>query len=358
MSDDQNQDKSQKTEEPTLRRLEKAREDGQIPFSKEVGHGFMLLALFLVVWLLLPRSLKGISTTLRPFLGAFESLPIEGKGLVSLVKQLLIDVGLSLGLPALFLVTAALSGGFSQTRFLVSLKALKPKLSKFSLIKGFNRLFGASAWVEFFKNMLKFMAIVLMGVILVRPEFFKLAPLLSLEATEVLSYLGSLFLKFLGLAVSFVILVALLDYGYQKHQFLQNLKMSHQEIKDENKETEGDPHVRQRLRQIRQERSRRRIAQAVSEASVVVMNPTHFAVALKYKHGEMEAPQVVAKGRDYLALQIKKIALEHDIPIVEDPPLARALDAGVEEGQEIPVQYYEAVAKIMRYVLKINRQKR
>lgn len=358
MSDDQDQDKSQKTEEPTLRRLEKAREEGQTPFSKEVGHCFMLLTLTFLILLVLPKSFRSIGATLKSFLEVSHSIPVEGKGLLLAVSRLFRDVGLSLALPTLFIMIAAMAGALVQTKFLVSLKNMKPKLSKFSPIKGMGRLFGASAWVEFLKNMVKFAVIASIAVAVLWPEFFKLEMLLSMQVGEVLSYLSILLLKLLGIIVSLVTFIALLDVGYQKYQFIQNLKMSHQEIKDEHKETEGDPKIKQRLRQLRHEKSQRRMAQAVSEASVIVTNPTHYAIALKYEHGKMNAPQLVAKGLDHIALQIRKIATDNKVPIVENPPLARALHAGVKEGQEIPMEYYEAVAKIMRYILKMDRQKR
>tara|TARA_A100000171_G_C2131523_1_gene147085 strand:+ start:1242 stop:2324 length:1083 start_codon:yes stop_codon:yes gene_type:complete len=358
VSDDQDQDKSQKTEEPTLRRLEKAREEGQIPFSKEVGHWFMLGTLTLLILFVFPKSFRGIVDSLKPFLGSTESLAIEGSGLLDTLSHLFLEVAFYLALPTLFLVAAALTGALSQTKFLVSLKNMKPKLSKFSPLKGMERLFGASAWVEFLKNAVKFSIIAAIAIGILWPEFFKLAPLLSMKTSGMLAYLSNLVVRLLAIIFFLVTLVALLDYGYQKYQFLQNLKMSHQEIKDEHKETEGDPHIKQRLRQIRQQRSQRRMAQTVAESSVLVTNPTHFAIALKYEHGKMNAPQLVAKGQDKMALQMRKIATENKVPIVENPPLARALHAGVEEGQEIPVQYYEAVAKIMRYILKMDQQKR
>lgn len=356
MSDEQ--DKSQKTEEPTLRRLEKAREEGQTPFSKDLNHFFMLLTLTLLVLFLLPRSFAQIGDILKPFLGASDSFPFKEKSLMSLARQLLAEVGMALALPTFFIMITAVLGTFAQTKFLVSLKNLKPKLSKFSPLKGLERLFGVSAWVEFFKNILKFSLITGISVAILSPEFDELESLLTFQIGEMLSYLGFLILKLLGVMTSLVVVIALFDVGYQKYQFLQNLKMSHQEIKDEYKETEGDPHVKQRLRQIRQEKSQRRVAQAVSDSSVVITNPTHYAIALKYEHGQTEAPLVVAKGIDHLALQIKKIAKENKVPVIENPPLARALHAGVKEGDEIPVDFYDAVAKIIRHILKLDQGKR
>ena len=358
MSDDQDQDKSQKTEEPTLRRLEKAREEGQTPFSKEVGHCVMLLTLTFLILLILPKSFRGIGDSLKSFLESSHTVPSEGPGLLLSVSQLFKDVGLSLALPTLFIMIAAMAGALIQTKFLVSLKNMKPKLSKFSPIKGMGRLFGASAWVEFLKNILKFAVISSIAMAILWPELFKLETLVSMQVGEMLSYLTVLLLKLLGIIVSLVTFIALLDVGYQKYQFIQNLKMSHQEIKDEHKETEGDPHVKRRLKQLRQERSQHRMAQAVSEASVIVTNPTHYAIALKYEHGKMNAPRLVAKGVDHIAFQMRKIGKENKVPIVENPPLARALHAGVKEGHEIPFEYYEAVAKIMRYILKMDQKKR
>lgn len=357
MSDDQNQDKSQKTEQPTPRRLDKAREEGQIPFSKEVGHCFMMLTFTFILLLLFPRTFHSIQNSLKNFLEFSYRAPDGGLGFLEVATHLFTEVGLALLMPTLFIMAAALAGPLVQTKFLVSMKNVKPKLSKLSPLKGITRLLGGTAWVEFGKNMLKFAVIASIAAAILWPEFSKLNNLVALSAQEALAYLMDLTLKLLGVIIPLMIVIALLDVGYQKYQFIQNLKMSLQEIKDEHKETEGDPQIKQRLRRLRQERSQRRMAQAVSDATVVLTNPTHYAVALQYSHGKMNAPRLVAKGVDHTALQIRKIAREKGVPVVENPPLTRALYSGVKEGTEIPFEYYEAVAKIMRYILKMNRKK-
>ena len=227
---------------------------------------------------------------------------------------------------------------------------MKPKLSKISIKEGFKRLFGSKALVEFFKTCVKLATIITIAYFIMRPEFDKLHSLPQLTPLEIMGELGDVVLKLLIIIISVLTVVAALDYGYQKYKFLQDLKMSKREIKEEYKELEGDPAIKGKLRQLREEKARNRMMQDVPSATVVLTNPTHYSVAIKYDIDNMETPIIIAKGIDVIALKIREIATENDIPLIENPPLTRAIYANVEIGQAIPGEYFEAVARVIRYV--------
>jgi flagellar biosynthetic protein FlhB len=344
-------DKSQKTEQPTQRRLDKAREDGQIAFSKDVNHWLMLLTFALILHYLLPYALRKITVALKYYLEFAAQIPFSSGHLIHLTNTSMKSVGLALALPALFMIIAALLAGFGQTKFNISFKGLEPKLNKVSPIEGFKRLFGAKALIDFLKNIIKFTVITVIAYFVMKPEYEKLPGLLHLSTMGLLAEITESFLKLLTVIISVLTVVALLDYGWQKFHLMQQLKMSKQEIKEEHKDMEGDPHIKAKLRQLRDERSRQRMIQDVPTSTVILTNPTHYAVALKFIMAEMEAPIVIAKGTDAVALKIKEVASDHDIPVLENPPLTRVLYANVDIGEQIPQEYFEAVARVIRYVL-------
>ncbi|MGH6719746.1 MAG: EscU/YscU/HrcU family type III secretion system export apparatus switch protein, partial [Alphaproteobacteria bacterium] len=252
------------------------------------------------------------------------------------------------------LIVAAIGAGLIQHGPLFSTETIQPKLERLSLLKGIERLFSLRSLVELAKGVAKLAIVALVGAMVLWPEVGRIIGAVFLEPERGVRLLGDMALQLMFATVAVMAVVAGADLLFQKLQHHRKLRMSRQEIRDEFKQTEGDPMVKGRLRQLRLERSRRRMMAAVPQADVVVTNPTHFAVALKYEVGVMPAPKVVAKGADRIALRIREIAQEHKVPIVENPPLARALHDSVELDQFVPEQHYKAVAEVIGYVMRLK----
>lgn len=348
-------DASEKTEEPTQKKLDDARKKGQVPSSREVNHWFMILGATLFVMVSLPTLASGLTASMQRFLEEPHLIPVDGEGLEILFQQMTGEIGVLL-LPVVLMVAAALAPGLLQTGFLVSTESLKPKLEKISPLSGFKRLFSLKSVMEFGKGLLKLAVVSAVATMLLLPEFDRLELTAGMDLLDLLDLLYWLTLRLLigVLAVMFVIAAA--DTIYQRFDHLKKMRMSRQEMKEEFKQSEGDPMIKQRLRQLRMERSRRRMMAAVPTADVVITNPTHFAVALKYDPDTMAAPRCVAKGGDHLALRIREVARENGVATVENPPLARALFASVEIDQEVPTEHYRAVAEVISFVWKLKKR--
>ena len=353
MADDTEQ--SQKTEEPTQKRLQDAHERGQVAVSRELNHWLSVLAMTVVILTFAPAMMNDIGRTLIKFIERPESLPVDPVGLDLLLEATLRDVGGALIAPILLLVGAALLGNLVQTGIVFSIHAIVPDLSRISAFAGARRLFSLRAISEFGKGLAKIAIVGVVLTILLRPELARLDLLIEGDVRIDLDILRSLALRVIIGTLAVMTVVAGLDVLYQRFELRRRLRMSRQEIKDEHKQSEGDPMIRARIRQIRMERARRRMIAAVPTADVVVTNPTHYAVALKYERAKMSAPRLVAKGVDSLALKIKEVANEHKVPLVENRPLAQALYSGVELDAEIPPEHYRAVAQVIAYVMKLRR---
>jgi flagellar biosynthetic protein FlhB len=351
---DESQDQSQKTEEPTPKRLEEARRKGQVPSSREVNHWFMILAGTIVLMGMLPAAGRDMIGLLERFLEQPEAISADFGNLQAVLGQTVSGVGLVMMPIFLLLVVAALAAGLLQTGVLFAPEHLKPQLDRISIASGAKRLFSLRAVSEFLKGIAKLAVVGTVAVFLLWPALGGLEKLPSTAVQDSTALMWRLASRLMIGVLAIVTLIAAADFLYQKLQFLRQMRMSRQEIRDEMKQSEGDPAVKGRLRQIRRERARQRMVQAVKTASVVVTNPTHYAVALKYELDAMPAPVVVAKGIDHLALKIREIARENDVPVMESPPLARALYAGVEIDEEIPVEHYKAVAEIIGFVLRLK----
>jgi flagellar biosynthesis protein FlhB len=260
----------------------------------------------------------------------------------------------ALGVPLLMLAIAAIAGNMVQHRLVWSGEALKPKFSKVSPASGAKRIFGKQAAANFAKGIFKLVALGAVMMTILWPERHRLESFMRFDPDAILGVTTSLTLHLMGAVVAMLAVVAIADYFFQYRQWYERQKMSLQEMKEEFKQSEGDPHVKGRIRQLRQARMRKRMMAAVPKASVIITNPTHYAVALSYERG-MSAPICVAKGVDLIALKIREVAGQHDIPIVENVPLARALHATVEIDDEIPVEHYHAVAEIIGYVMGLKR---
>jgi len=352
MSDDT--DKSQKTEDPTAKRLEEAHRKGQVAKSEEVGHWFVLTGATLVILIFAGGLARDVSAALLPFL---EQPHRMGTDLLDMRRDFG-GVGVTLlkaaAAPMALLVCAAVLGHFVQNRPVLSLERLKPDFGRLSPMKGLERMFGMQSWLTLAKAILKIGLVGGAALLAVWPELRKIELLTTVDLLALLDVIFRVVLLLAMGALAMLAVIAAGDLLYQKWDFIKNQRMSKQEIKEEHRQSEGDPHVKARIRQLRVERSRKRMMAAVPTASVVVTNPTHFAVALKYDQATMAAPRVVAKGLDLVALKIREVAAEHGVPIVENPPLARALHAGVELDREIAPEFYKAVAEIIGYVMRLK----
>lgn len=350
-------DKESKTEEPTGQRLDKAREDGDGVKTADLGSFATLAASAAVLVGLGGWMARNMAGQLLPFLAQPASMSVSGHDSVKIFYY-----AVMVAAPAVLLVMLATGGAgvaasLLQSGLHLSPKRLKPDVSKLSLKKGFERLFGIDGLVQFAKSLVK---VIITGFLvwwLVKP-FLPMFPQLSaLEPAAILPFCIDI-LKRLVFAVAMLTLaVAGLDWLWQRQRFMTRMKMTREEVKQDFKNSDGDPHVKARQKQIRHTNARRRMMQAVPEATVVVMNPTHYAVALKYEQGEAAAPVCVAKGLDSLALKIRSVAEEAGVPVIEDPPLARALYAAVDIDDMIPPAHYEAVAKIIGFILNAGQRR-
>jgi flagellar biosynthetic protein FlhB len=351
---EQSSDKSQKTEEPTQKKLDDSRKKGEIAISREVSHWFMILAATIIVALMAPSLSTDVKLVLQKFLAMPHAMPVEKGNIAMIIGDVAAEVGYIMIIPVILFVAAAFGSAVVQGGLIVAVERITPKLDRASPLAGMKRLFSLKSVVEFIKGILKITIVGAVATMLVLPYFEGLEQLVMMEMTGAASVLHSLVSRLLVGVLAVVTVIAVTDFLYQRFEHMKQMRMSHQEIKDEFKQTEGDPMIKGRLRQIRQERARQRMAAAVPEASVVITNPTHFAVALKYELDEMDAPVLLAKGQDFLALKIREIAEEHGIPIIENPPIARALYAGVEVDQEIPPEHFKAVAEIIGNVFRLK----
>ncbi len=349
------EDQSQKTEEPSQKKLDDARNKGQVATSRELNNALMISAAAAFVALLTPDIANDLSQILVPFISAPHGFTITVDDLRLTASDLLRNVGITLILPGLLFVAAALTASLMQNGLVVSSEPLKPKLEKLSPISGAKRIFSLKSLVEFIKGLFKISLIGAAAGILLWPEAQTVIKTVEIELVGVMVILQSLTLKLLVGVAALVLVIALLDLLYQRFEHQKQLRMSRKDLQDEFKQTEGDPHIKARLKGLRAERARQRMMAGVPKATVVVTNPTHFAVALLYEPDEMAAPRAVAKGADLVALKIREIAENHHVPIVENPPLARALFAAVELGEDVPPEHYQAVAEVIGYVMRLDR---
>ena len=352
MADDQ--DKSQQTEDPTAKRLEQAREQGDAVKSPEVTAFLLLGGGTLAIAMFGKYTALGLAHALSLFLEQPETMSVDGAGLAAMMHFLLPQIAMTLAPFFAVMCTAGLAGHLLQSRPGFSLDKIMPDFSKVSPMAGFKRLFGADGWMNLLKGLAK-MAIV--GVAIwtqLWPERGGLEAILNQSTAAVMADMSRLLFKVLMASLSALGVIAGLDYFWQRIRFMSRNRMSKQEIKEEYRQNEGDPTIKAKIRQLRHERAKKRMMAAVPGATVVIMNPTHLAVALKYESGKMAAPICVAKGVDALALRIRAVAEENDVPVVQNPPLARALHAAVEIDETVPPEHYKAVAQVIGYVMRLQ----
>jgi flagellar biosynthetic protein FlhB len=346
-------DDSQKSEEPTQRRLDEALKKGDVVKSQELASFVMMAGGALTLLLFAQSAAMRFAAGFTIFLEEPAQMSLASGDATALLRKCVFALLMLLAPAAGVMLIAALAGHLFQHRLVFSTEKLKPDLSKLSLIAGFKRLFGLDGIVNLIKGIAKIGLVGTAAVLAVWPERSRLGSALDMNPAGMTALAMTLIAKVMLAALIVLAVIATADYIYQRQRFMARHRMSRQEMKDEVKQSEGDPQIRARIRQIRFERAKKRMIAAVPESSVVIVNPTHYAVALKYESGKMRAPVCVAKGVDHMALTIRKVAEEHEIPIVENPPLARALYAAVEVDDEIPPDHYKAVAQIIGYVMRL-----
>jgi flagellar biosynthetic protein FlhB len=347
-----------RTEEPTEYKIQKAREEGRVAKSQELIGALTLLLPALAIFFLAPSMLRTCVEMLRfYFLRAAELDPIKDRIVARAFFEYLARLALPIAAAA---VTAALVSNLAQTGFLFTVKPLTPDFSKVvpRLGRYFQKtLFSMEGMFNILKSVAKMLIIGVVAFFLIRGEISRLANLQTANLWTGFTLVASLAIRMLLICAALLLLLSIPDIVFQRWQYRESLKMSKQEVKEERKMYEGDPLIKSRLRQRMRELLSRNIAVTVPQADVVITNPTHYAVALEYKPG-MDGPMVSAKGEDDLALRIRRIAEEHEVPVVENRPLARALYADAELGEIIPAAYYEAVAAVLAHVYRLNEERR
>lgn len=354
MSEGGEEDKSSKTEEPTQHRLDEAEKKGQIVYSREVNNFFVMLALALIISWSMPGMMQKTMSSLKPFIVNAEDYNLSVGDARNLLIQGFYILASSLAMPMALIIALVVGAALMQSKLLFAVERIKPKFEKISPVKGLGRMFSMRSVVEFLKGLIKISIISAVCVFTVKDDLTRMENLPNYGMFDMLKLLSGLCMEIMIGVCCAMFLIAILDYVYQRFDFMKSMRMSKQEIKEEHKQQEGDPHIKGKLRQIRMERARTRMMAAVPSSDVVITNPTHFAVALKYETMSMSAPVVVAKGADKVAFRIRELAKEHDIPIVENPPLARVLFSSTEVDDEIPYEHYKAVAEVIGYVYRLK----
>lgn len=346
-----------KTEKATPKKLEDARKEGRVARSSDLINGLMLLLMFFVLRIFGSFMAKGFLESFAKYYNKTSDIALEifdVRQSVSLGNEIVIDIIIAC-LPVLigsFFV--AFVGNIIQVGWKVTTKPLKPKLDRLNPVGGLKRMFSQEKVVELIKSILKVLAIAIVAYNEVKDRWKFILNLYDFEFMQAVINIFNIVLD-VGIKISIIfVIIGLADFGYQKWKHLHDLRMSKQEVKDEMKQSEGDPQVKGRIRQKMREGARRRMMQELPKADVVITNPTHFAVAIKYDREKAEAPYVLAKGADYVAATIKDAAKEHKIEIVENKPLARMLYYNVEIGDQIPPELYQMVAEVLAYVYSIK----
>ena len=353
----EDQDNSQKTEDPTQKRLDEAREKGDIAKSQDVPVWFLMMATAALMAGGGPLAAM-IAEPLAKIMDHPHAFKLSDGGAQQLLGNLLMSLALPLGVIFAVIGGASLLGHVIQSRPLWTAEKIKPDLSKLSPGKGLQRMFGAQGWMNLLKSLLKMAAITAAMIYAVWPEAVAITEAGRMNPAGMLAMTQAIAGRLMVAAIVVIGLIAAMDYLYQRWSFMNRMRMSRRDIRDEVKQQEGDPHIRARLRQIRLERSRKRMMQNVQKSTVVITNPTHYSVALRYDPEVDAAPMCMAKGVDEVALRIREKAKEHDIPIIENVPLARALYAVTEVEETIPREHFEAVAKVIGFVMSTSKGKK
>lgn len=345
----------EKTEQATPKRRQESRKKGQVAKSKEVPSALILLAsicifFFLGSWMFwrLSGFMEGVFQNLGTL--RLETVPKSCAFLSKVFRQIFIIL---MPLMLAVLITG-IAGNLAQVGFLFTGKPLSPDFSRIDPIKGMKKIISLRSLMELVKSVIKIFFVGGIAFLVVRGELENIPALIQMSVGEILAFVGKVSFKICFYTCLALIVLAILDYAFQRWQHEKDLKMTKQEVKEERKQSDGDPKIKARIRKVQMEMSQRRMMQKVPEATVIITNPTRLAIALKFEADEMIAPRVIAKGAGFIAGRIREIAKENDIPIVEHKPLAQTLFKAAEIGDFIPVDLYRAVAEILAYVYRLK----
>jgi flagellar biosynthetic protein FlhB len=344
----------EKTEKPTPRRRERARSEGNVAKSAEINSGAILLTGTLVLALLGKSIFTGLTDLMKTVFANAATFTIVPSSFHMSVIRGAEFMGKILAPYLLAVMVMGIVVNVMQVGFMFTMKPLQPKLNKINPISGMKKFFSLKSVVDLFKNIVKVTVVGLIAYIIIRKECVNYIPVMQQEEWQILSLIGRIGFKVAIWCSLAIFVIALFDWIYQKYEYEKGLKMTKEEIKDEMKSSEGDPQIKGKIKGLQLQAVLTRMMQQVPEADVVITNPVHYAVALKYDEDEMMAPKLVAKGARKLAKRIKEIAIENDIPIVENPPLARALYQAVQVGQIVPEMFYQAIAEVLAYVYRLK----
>ena len=350
------EDEASKTEEPSERKISKAKEEGDIAISQDVKSFIMLTGALFVVWLFIPimgRWLAGIGAS---FIERSASTEIDLGGFINVFKQGIAGFFKVMFIPFAIFMLLGILASLSQTGFIYAPKKLEPNWNKLNFIAALPKFINKQKIVESLKGIAKIIIVSAIVYNVLKSYIPQVDLLPNMSSIGILSFIHHLVVLLIFTVTIAVLVIAAGDYAWQKYSHLQKLRMTKQEVKEEYKQMEGDPLVKSKIRQIRMDRARQRMMENVPKSDVVIVNPTLYAVALSYKMDEMPAPKVTAKGVDTIALRIKAVAEENDVPIVENPPLARALFASTQLDETIPVEHFQAVAEVINYVMQLKNQ--
>jgi len=346
-------DKSEKTEDPSDKKLDDAHKKGDVAKSQEVTTWFMLLGSALIFATMGFSVSSDIKAALGNILANADQYNVGGPGFRPFINALIWQILGIVLLPLSFLATMGIVANVIQHKLVLSVEPITPKFSKISPLAGFKRLFSLEAMVNFIKGLMKLTIVGVVIFLVAWPQRDRLDTMITAEPAVILLIFQKLGVQIFVATLAIVTVIAFADFLYQRNKWWNKQKMTIKEVRDEYKQMEGDPQLKSRIRQIRQERAQKRMMSAVPNATVVITNPTHFAVALKYDE-TTDAPICLAKGADNVALKIREMAKTKDIPIIENPPLARALYASVEIDEIIPAEHFKAVAKVIGYVMQLK----
>ena len=345
------QDAASKTEEATPQKLQKAREKGDVAKTPDLAMLASFAGAAAVIAIAGGWMSRHLASELLPFIAHPDEFDLKAGGLDVAVHAARAAAPVLLAVLAVASLMGA-AGNLVQTGLLFSPEKIKPDWKKLSPMSGLKRILGPDGLMQFVKSLAKVAMVGWVGWVVMKPYIHPLRELAALDPAAMLPLMIEILRKLVFATAALMLVIAGLDWFWQRARFLKRMRMTKEEQKEEFKNAEGDPHVKAKRRQIAIQRSRSRMMAAVPNATMVIMNPTHYAVALRYEAGDTAAPQCVAKGMDALALKIRAVAEEHDVPVIEDPPLARALYAAVELDDFIPPAHYEAVAKLIGFIMQ------
>lgn len=352
MADDQ--DDSQKTEDPTQRRIEEAVKKGQVASSREVTNFLMLVTLTLSIVMLAPYVMREATLFLSKYITQAHDISLDTNSYHLVFTELFKGIVVLIMLPIGATVIVAFLSSLLQNGFIISTEPITPKLEKISVLKGLKRMFSMKSFMEFIKGIIKITVVGVVATISIWPELGLITNLHDYDVGGIMAVLKRLSIKMLLGVCLVMAVIAVLDFLYQKFEYLKSMRMSKQDLKDEYKQSEGNPEIKAKLRNLRMERARNRMMADVPNADVIITNPTHFAVALQYDTASHAAPMLIAKGADKVAFRIREVGEENDVPIVQNPPLTRALYEAVDINEQIPEEHFKAVAEIIAYVYKLK----